>query len=219
MRIHSKSNPMSSVGAVIVSALMILALFPVNLQAQTDDYHYGVRGGIGMSTLRGFENNGLKLGITAGVYGQYMLQEKSSFEADFYYAMGGQQSEKWVESTDGKAKVYSTYRLHYLNLPIVYQYYFPDILGLEAGLNFRYCFSGSLQTKIGNGSWHSEDFSSADYNSFDMGLLLGIYTENLIPHDNFFVSLRVYFGFVDVLKNEGSNKNLSVQAGVGYMLH
>ena len=108
--------------------------------------------------------------------------------------------------------------MRYFNLPVLYQYYFTDILGIEAGLNFCYCVTGSLQTKIGNGSWQSQDFSSADYNSFDMGLILGIYTDNLIPHDNFFVSLRVYYGFLDVLKDAGSNKNLSVQASVGYML-
>lgn len=216
-RILSNINTsLKSVMALLT--LLVLMLFTENLQAQRENYQFGVRGGIGMSTLRGLENNGLRLGLTAGVYGKYLLQGSSDLAAEFYYSLGGQQSERWMENEEEKVKVYSKYSLHYLNIPIIYQYYFPDILGLEAGLNFRYCISGSLKSKIGNGDWKSQDFSSAHYNSFDMGLLLGIYTENLIPHDNFFVSLRVYFGFIDVLKDSGSNKNISVQASVGYML-
>ena len=198
--------------------LLFLVFMAGGLKAQNEDIHFGVRGGIGMSTLRGMENNGLRLGITAGAFGQYLLNENNSLQAELYYSSGGQQSEKWTENSGDQVKVYSKYGLHYINLPIIYQYYFPAILGLEAGLNFRYCMAGSLQTKIGNGSWQSQSFLSSDYNSFDMGLLLGIYTDHLIPHDNFFVSLRVYFGFINVLTNEGGNKNLSVQACVGYTL-
>ena len=50
-----------------------------------------------------------------------------------------------------------------------------------------------------------------------MGLIMGVYTENFIPSDHFFVSLRAYFGFIDVVKNVGNNKNVSVQVSVGYM--
>ena len=132
--------------------------------------------------------------------------------------MGGQQTEKWITETRDEMKEYSRFGFHYLNIPVLYQYYFPDILGLEGGLNFRYCMAGTLKTKIGNDSWHSANFISSDYNTFDFGLIIGVYTQNLIPHENFFVSLRAYFGFIDVVKNVGSNKNMSIQVSVGYML-
>ena len=188
-----------------------------SLIAQDADYHFGIRGGVGMSTLTGFENNGLKLGITAGGYAKYMIDEYSSINAELSYSTGGQQSEKWLENGSEQLKVYSKYNLHYLNLPILYQYYFTDILGVEGGVNFRYCLTGSLKTKVGNESWQSVDFDQNYYNSFDLGLIFGVYTENLIPHDNFFVSLRSYFGFLDVVKDMGANKNISIQISVGYM--
>ena len=188
-----------------------------SLIAQDADYHFGIRGGVGMSTLTGFENNGLKLGITAGGYAKYMIDEYSSINAELSYSTGGQQSEKWLENGSEQLKVYSKYNLHYLNLPILYQYYFTDILGVEGGVNFRYCLTGSLKTKVGNERWQSVDFDQNYYNSFDLGLIFGVYTENLIPHDNFFVSLRSYFGFLDVVKDVGANKNISIQISVGYM--
>ena len=202
-------------------ALLAVMFFSLDnggsLIAQDADYHFGIRGGVGMSTLTGFENNGLKLGITAGGYAKYMIDEYSSINAELSYSTGGQQSEKWLENGSEQLKVYSKYNLHYLNLPILYQYYFTDILGVEGGVNFRYCLTGSLKTKVGNERWQSVDFDQNYYNSFDLGLIFGVYTENLIPHDNFFVSLRSYFGFLDVVKDVGANKNISIQISVGYM--
>ena len=186
------------------------------LKAQDNDYQLGVRGGVGMATLSGFQNNGLKLGLAAGFYGKYNLAENTSIIADLDYSMGGQQSERWISGYGDEIKEYRKYRLHYFNLPILYQHYFTDILGLEAGFNFRYCIAGSLKTKIGNEEWKSADLS---YNTFDCGLIFGVYTDNLIPHDNFFVSLRAYFGFLDVIKDVGSNKNVSIQVSVGYTIY
>lgn len=187
------------------------------LNAQELDYHFGVRGGVGMSTLSGFQNNGLKLGLTAGGYAKFIFDENNSIDVELSYSTGGQQSQKWLDNNEAQVKVYNKYSLHYLNLPILYQYYFTDILGIEGGLNFRYCMAGSLKSKIGNESWHSVSFGKDSYNRFDMGLSMGVYTENFIPSDHFFVSLRAYFGFIDVVKNVGNNKNVSVQVSVGYM--
>ena len=202
-------------------ALLTVVLFSFanggDLEAQDLDFHFGVRGGVGMSTLSGFDNNGLKLGLTAGGYAKFIIDDYSSIDAELSYSTGGQQSEKWIENGAEQLKVYSKYNLHYINLPILYQYYFTDILGVEGGVNFRYCMAGSLKTKVGNERWHKVDFEQNYYNSFDFGIIFGVYTENLIPHDNFFVSLRSYFGFLDVVKDVGSNKNISIQISVGYM--
>lgn len=199
----------------MVAVLFFLLSSSSSLKAQHHDYQLGVRGGVGMSTLTGFQNNGLKLGLTAGLYGKYFLTENTSIIADLDYSMGGQQSEHWISTIDDEIKEYRKYSLHYLNLPILYQYYFTDILGLEAGCNFRYCLGGNMKTKVGNDSWKK---ASLEHNDFDFGLIFGVYTDNLIPHEGFFVSLRAYFGFIDVVKDVGSNKNVSIQVSVGYTI-
>lgn len=201
--------------AALVAVLFILLSGGTSVKAQNADYQLGVRGGVGMATLSGFQNNGLKLGIAAGFYGKYFLSENTSIIADLDYSMGGQQSEKWLSGNRDEIKEYRKYSLHYINLPILYQHYFIDILGVEAGLNFRYCLGGNLKTKIGNEGWHQ---TNLDHNNFDFGIIFGVYTDNLIPHDDFFVSLRAYFGFLDVVKDVGSNHNVSVQVSVGYTL-
>lgn len=189
-----------------------------SLNAQDNDIHFGFRCGIGMSTLSGFENNGLKLGLTAGICGQYKLAENQNILTEIYYSTSGQQSEKWYESSNKQIKIYSKYNLNYINIPIIYQYCFKDILGIEAGPDLRYCLNGSLKTKVGNEGWHDEYFSNNNYNSFDFGLIIGVFTSNLLQYDDVFVSLRAYFGFLDVIKEAGSNTNISVQVSIGYML-
>ena len=201
----------------LLAAFFFLFIFGGTLKAQ-DNIHFGFRGGLGMSTLTCFENNGLKLGLTCGVCGQYNIAENQKVLTEIYYSTGGQQSEKWRGSRNEQIKVYSKYNLHYVNLPIIYQYYFTDILGVEAGPNLRYCLNGTWKTKIGNENWHSESFSTGNYNSFDFGLIIGVFTSNLLQHDDVFVSLRAYFGFLDVIKDVGANKNIGVQVSVGYML-
>ena len=216
----SRTRLTSNSFLALVAVLFFLSLGGNPIQAQeAGKYHYGVRGGLGMSTMSGFENNGLRFGVTAGIYGDYNLSDIDILTTELYYSMGGQQQEIWIERSSEKVKTYNRYRFHYLNIPFIYQHYFADILGVEGGLNFRYCLGGNVKTRIGNESWHTQQFSKSDYNSFDMGIIIGVYTDNLIPHENFFVSLRSYFGMIDVIRDVGSNKNISVYVGVGYQLH
>ena len=204
-----------------LAALLAILFFSFansgSLKAQ-DNIHIGFRGGVGMSTMTGFENNGLKVGFTGGICGQYNISENQDILTEIYYSTGGQLSEKWYEGRTEQIKVYSKYNLHYINIPIIYQYYFTDILGIEGGANFRYCVSGSLKTKIGNESWNSLDFTTDNYNTFDCGMIIGVFTSNLLPYDDVFVSLRAYIGFLNVIKDAGSNRNISVQVSIGYML-
>ena len=201
----------------LLAVFFFLTACGISLRAQETGLHIGFKGGVGMSTLTGSENNGLKVGFTGGVCLQYNLQNHQDILTELYYSTGGQFSEKWVESRNEQMKVYSKYNLHYINIPIIYQYYFTDILGVEAGSDFRYCVNGTLKTRIGNDSWQKEDFGPSDYNAFDFGMILGVFTSNLIQNEDVFVSLRAYIGFLDVIKNVGPNKNISVQVSIGYM--
>lgn len=217
--ISETGNGKSPKSLIALLAVFFFLLAGVgSLKAQKSELQFGFRGGVGMSTLTGFENNGLKVGFTGGFCGQYNIAENQDILTEIYYSTGGQLSEKWHEGRDEQIKVYSKYNLHYFNIPIIYQYYFTDILGIEAGPNFRYCVSGTLKTKIGNESWHSESFSRDNYNSFDFGFIIGVFTSNLRQYDDVFVSLRAYIGFLDVIKDVGSNRNISVQVSIGYML-
>ena len=216
-KINSDARKSTSKGIFALLGVLFFAMIcGDNLHAQEKDFHFGVRGGVGMATLNGIENNGLKLGIIGGLCTRYYFSEHHSVMADINYSVGGQQSGDWIESDKEKVKLYRRYILHYINLPVLYQYNFTDILSLEIGPNFRYCLAGKEKTKIGNESWNS---NSLEYNKVDFGIIIGVLTNDLFPSDDLFVSLRAYFGFLDAVKNVGPNKNVSIQVSIGYIFY
>lgn len=215
-----KRARISSRGIVALLAIMfILIPFSNKINAQESRFHYGVCGGIGMSTINGVEENGLKLGLTGGVCGKYIVNSNSRIAVDITLTNYGQQSQIWVEGEmSNKMKVYKKHSFRYLSIPIMYQYYFTDILGLEVGTSINLCTKGRIYTKIGNDSWEMTKLTNNDFNIFDSCLVFGVYTTDLVPQTDLFIKLRVYIGMNNVMKNTNPNKNFSIQISTGYLL-
>ncbi|MGN0032511.1 MAG: porin family protein [Candidatus Limimorpha sp.] len=199
--------------------MFLLFPFSNKVNAQDSRFHYGVCGGIGMSTINGIEESGLKLGLTGGVCGKYIINEHSRISADLAFSSYGQQSQIWIESEmSNKMKVYKKHTFNYITIPILYQYYFTDILGLETGSSLNFCTNALIFSKIGNSNWETTRLTKNDYNFFDYCLVFGVYTTDLVPQSDLFVKLRVYIGMNNVLKNTTPNKNFSIQISTGYLL-
>lgn len=183
-----------------------------------DNLHFGMRLTLNMSTITEIEDSGLELGFTAGAGIKYEISENSSALAEILYSTGGKSSSSTVINSKDNIKIYDKIHLHYLRIPVVYQYYFTDILGLEIGPQFGFCLSGKKKTKTGNEDWSATKLTSDDYHVFEFGILTGIYTSKLTSENDLIVSLRAYFGLTNVLKNEGGNKNVCIQLGFAYII-
>lgn len=190
-------------------------------ESEEKPFTYGARIGLNMPTITSEnKDNSLGIGFTAGLGAKYAMSYSSSIIADLQYNMIGSSSCNIIDisGANTKTKLYGRTTLHYITIPIVYQYYFTDILGLELGPQFGFCLGGREKTKSGNEDWLSWNLTSDNYNVFDFGITTGIYTNNLIPVDDLFVSLRAYFGLTNVMKDVGSNKNICIQLGIGYII-
>ncbi|MCQ2322349.1 MAG: PorT family protein [Bacteroidales bacterium] len=200
--------------------LLFLILYPLSrAEAQSlDQLHFGMRLGLKMSTLTGIEDAGMELGFTAGAGARYELSGNSSVLAELLYSTGGKSSSTTVSDFNDNIKIYDKIHLHYLKIPIVYQYYFTDILGLEIGPQLGFCLGGKMKTKTGNEDWSAARLTSDDYHVFDFGVLTGIYTNNLTSGNDFIVSLRACFGFTNVMRDECGNKNVCIQLGIAYII-
>ncbi|MCQ2317446.1 MAG: PorT family protein [Bacteroidales bacterium] len=215
---HTKKNFRGNLRTFLMMILAVTFGIEVNAQNFADNLNFGLRAGLNMTTISGITESGLELGLTAGVGSKYNIPGNSSLSAELLYTTGGMSADITVETTDTKIKTYDKLHLHYIAIPVVYQYYFNDILGLEIGPQIGFCLGGKEKHKVGNESWVSSKLSPADYNVFDCGILAGIYTNNISQGNDFLVSLRVYFGLTDAMKYEGSNKNICIQFGIGYII-
>lgn len=215
---HTKKNFRGNLKTFLMMILAVTFGIEVNAQNFTDNLSFGLRAGLNMTTVSGITESGLELGFTAGVGSKYSISGNSSLSAELFYTTSGMSANKSIDTIGVKVKIYNKIHLHYLAIPIVYQYYFTDILGIEIGPQVGFCLGGKEKNKIGNESWVPSKLSPTDYNVFDCGILAGIYTNNITQENDFLVSLRVYFGLTDAMKYEGSNKNICIQFGIGYII-
>lgn len=177
----------------------------------------GIRANINMATVTGDES-GMELGLSVGPGIKYIKTKNSSILIEVLYSTGGESSSSIIENPNVNVKIYNKLHLNYIRIPLIYQYYFTDILGFEIGPQFGFCLGGKTKVRTGNEDWIPRKLSSNDYNIFDFGLVTGIYTNHLTSENDFIVSLRAYFGFTDVMKNVGSNKNICIQLGIAYII-
>lgn len=183
-----------------------------------DQFHLGMRLALNMSTLTQIEDSGLELGFTAGAGIKHELSGSSSVLAEVLYSRNGKSSSSTIINSRDNIKIYDKIHLHYLKIPVVYQYYFTDILGLEIGPQFGFCLGGKKKTRTGNEDWSATRLTSDEYHVFDFGILTGIYTNKLTSENDLIVSLRAYFGLTNVMRDVGGNKNVCIQIGIAYII-
>lgn len=216
--IHIKVNPKVRRSSCFFLFFILISTFEMDAQKFTGNVDFGLRAGLNMTTIGGSESSGLTVGLTVGAVGKYTLSMKSNLSAELLYTTGGMSSNRTIELTDVKVKIYDKTHLHYLAIPVLYQYYFTDVLGIEVGPRFGVCLGGKERTREGNERWESKKLSKSDYHVFDCGILAGIYTNDMAQESDFSVGFRIYFGLTNVMKDEGSNKNICIQLGIGYII-
>ncbi len=200
-----------------IAFAMLLTLL-VCVPSVSQELHFGVIGGLNLTSLRGTDNSGMRLGFNLGATSRYRFDEQQSLSVNLQFTQFGQQYSGW--SQDSKIKYYTKSTFFYLWLPITYQYYFTNILGIEAGPAFGLNLGGNHKEKVGSQKWDKTTYSGSELNKFDASLVVGVFTTDLISRDNddLFVSLRGFLGLSDIVKADGNNKNIGVMISVGYMI-
>lgn len=204
---------------ISLSTLFFLLL--ISTKTYSQEISLGLTGGLNMNTISTKdEDGGLKAGINIGGLAQYKLNEKSSLVANLKFSTKGQQFSKIQENHNEHVKIYHSTSLYYIDIPILYQYYFKDILGLEIGPTFNFCLGGKDKTKIGDSPWNIEKFKKGTYNTFEFGLTCGVLSRDLgqSSFNNIFIEFRFFLGLTNFMKNQGKNTNSGVFLNIGYII-
>lgn len=202
-------------------SVFIFILFISTHKLQSQDISYGFTAGLNMNTISTKkQDGGLKVGANIGGIVQLKVNNNISFLANLRFSTKGQEFSKIEESQNEYRKIYHSTTSYYIDIPILYQYYIKDIIGLEIGPTFNFCLSGKDKYKIGNGKWNETKFKKGTYNPFEFGLTCGIFTRDLgqSSFNNIFIEFRYFIGLTNFIKDYGRNFNTGVFLNIGYII-
>lgn len=187
---------------------LLLATFAVALfaTASAQDLTYGVKVGINVASLSSDgDSEGQKslVGLHLGATAAYSLDDKSAISAELLFS---QQGAKWSESYDGDEYT-DKYKLSYLNIPIMYNYYVIDKLAVKAGIQPGFLLSSKYKWEVSyDGESESGKEDLEGISGFDFAIPIGVSYD---VTDNIAVELRYNIGVSNIYKDsaEGSSSN------------
>ena len=202
-------------------SIFFLILFALTSDLNSQELVFGFTGGLNMNTISTKESDGgLKVGANIGGIAQLKLNDEMSLMANLRFSSKGQQFSKIIDSNNNHLKVYNSTSLYYIDIPLLYQYYFEDIIGIEAGPTFNFCLGGKNKEKIGNEEWNVAKFEKGTYNPFEFGLAFGVFTRDLGQNafNNIFIEFRYFIGLTNFIKDYDRNTNTGVFLNIGYII-
>ena len=176
--------------------------------------------GVNLATVSGdptFEATGeeltpkMRIGVAAGIDAEYQLSEPLSLSFGLLYSLQGHGYDDAKRQKDYMAT------LHYVNVPIMLNYYIFKGLAVKAGLQPGYAFYKKVGYDLNfENSWKSYTSSGTNYSSFDFGIPVGISYD----FDKLRVDARYNFGLLNLNKSDtgGKYSNRVIQITVGYCL-
>ena len=202
-------------------SIFLLMLFLCNTNLNSQELLFGFTGGLNMNTISTKnDDGGLKMGANIGGIAQYKLNNESSIAANLKFSTKGQQYSKIQESQTEHLKIYHTTTLYYIDIPILFQHRFKDIIGVEAGTSFNFCLGGKDKSQIGNQAWDIRKFEKNLYNPFEFGLVLGVFSNDLgqSSFNNIFIEFNYFLGLTNIFKNYDRNTNTGVFVNIVYII-
>lgn len=216
----STKHTITSKKRLLSLSIVLLFLLIIPSQLKSQELLFGLTGGLNMNTISAKNHDsGLKVGFNLGGISQYKIDNKSSIVANLKFSTKGQQFSRIEESINEYRKIYYTTILYYIDIPILYQYYFEDLLGLEIGPTFNFCMGGKDKSKTGNDPWEIRSFEKGSYNPFEFGLTCGVFSSDLgqSSFNNIFIEFRYFIGLTSFIRNYERNTNTGVFLNIGYI--
>lgn len=204
---------------IIFTAAAVFAFVFANAQ----DIKFGVKAGVGASTLSGdVENADAKFSGHVGGFAEFKF-DKFAIQPEIQFSLQGAEWELydyWSEGDYYSSKIEAN--LVYLNVPIIAKYYVMDKVSVEFGPQIGILLSAKADYTYTNSGYYDYDVDSSDENirddlkTIDFGLNFGgAYHLN----KNMAVGLRYTLGLTDINDMPYDNskvKNQVLQASFAY---
>ena len=187
----------------------VIAFFGFALM-NAQNINFGAKAGVNFASITGDDTDDLDMrtSLHVGVVAEIVISETFSFQPELLYSAQG--AKESIENVD------LTFKVDYLNLPLMAKFYVGEGFSLEAGPQIGFLLSSKFE---GEEDGNSMSVDMKDYlKGIDFGLNLG-FGYKLESGLNF--GARYNFGFSDLNDSEeefgtSSIKNSVIQAYVGF---
>lgn len=185
------------------TTLFVATIFLL-VTAKAQQAHFGLKGGVNVSQLH-FNDDATtdsKVGVNVGAFAHIHASQTWAVQPELLYSLEG------AQQTNGNSKV--TYKLNYLNVPVLLQYMFNNGFRLEGGPQIGFLLSA--KTKSGSVTVDNNGFKST---AFSIPLGVGYLASSGIGFD-----ARYVFGLSNISDSENGPTIQSnvFQLGIFYQL-
>lgn len=185
---------------VLFAALMMFSSVGAFAQHAVGSFNLQPKIGVSIANLTDMKDSDPRVGLVAGVEGEYQASDIFSVSAGVLYSMQG------AKANIGNL-IDATNRLDYINVPIMANVYV--VKGLAVKLGVQPGFNVSNKLKVNNLDAFDNPFAKAQ--SVDFSIPVGVSYE----YSNFQLDARYNWGLTKVFEN-GKDKNSVFQITLGY---
>ena len=191
----------------LFAALMMFSSVGAFAQHAVGSFNLQPKIGVSIANLTDIKDSDPRVGLVAGVEGEYQVSDIFSISAGALYSMQGAKS---TVSALGQSATATT-KLDYINVPIMANVYVVKGLAVKLGIQPGFKVSSTKKTDtsslVGTGTT-SHDIKAQ---SVDFSIPVGISYE----YSNFQLDARYNWGLTKVFEN-GKDKNSVFQITLGY---
>lgn len=193
----------------IASALMLFAASTATFaQHEVGSFTLQPKVGVNIASLTKSDGADPRIGLAAGVEGEYQATDIFSLSAGVIYS---QQGNKYDESY-GNSNVKFTNKLDYINIPIMANVYVVKGLAVKLGVQPAFNVNSKFST-VANvaGTETKKSVDNNNVKSFDFSIPVGLSYE----FNNVVLDARYNWGLTKIADNS-DNKNSVFQITLGY---
>jgi opacity protein-like surface antigen len=202
---------------MMFSALAVLVFSFATAQEEAkkaSEVKFGAKGGINLANIAGDDagDANMYVGFNVGMFVEIPVTDKLTIQPEVLYSAQGSKSEGTFEGYNFDA----TFKLNYINIPVMFKYQVANKFSLEAGPYVGFLTSAKIDVDIAGLGSDTVDMKD-QMKSTDFGLGLGM---NYEFSDVIFANARYQAGLTQIGDSgqEGADdiKNSVFQIGLGF---
>lgn len=196
---------------LFVVAAVMLAAVGAQAQRAVGSWSFQPKVGMNVADLTKTDGSDARIGLALGAEAEYQLTDLFSLTGGVMYSQQGTKASGDMEFDDFSVDGTVTFKLDYINVPILANVYVAKGLAVKLGVQPGFLVNDQMKIKAMGHSVTKDLPSSAGVKTFDFSIPVGVSYE----YKNVQLDARYNWGLTNVAK-DGDAKNSVFQFTLGY---